>query len=79
MDFLSNFLAVAEKVGLLFLIILLGFICQRKKILTEQANRIAEMDTVTKDDLMTITAADVKTALYGDAQEDGKDPEENKK
>ena len=31
MDFLSNFLAVAEKVGLLFLIILLGFICQRKK------------------------------------------------
>ena len=39
MDFLSNFLAVAEKVGLLFLIILLGFICQRKKILTEQANK----------------------------------------
>jgi len=39
MDFLSNFLTVAEKVGLLFLIIALGFVCQRKKLLTEEANK----------------------------------------
>ena len=37
MDFLSNFLTVAQKVGLLFLIIGLGFLCRRKKILTEEA------------------------------------------
>ncbi|MBE6598774.1 MAG: AAA family ATPase [Ruminococcaceae bacterium] len=36
-----------------------------EKILTEQANRLAEMESVTKEDLMRITAADVKTALYG--------------
>lgn len=29
MDFLASFLAVAEKVGLLFLLIFLGFICWR--------------------------------------------------
>ena len=39
MDFLTNFLTVAEKVGLLFLIIGLGFLCQRKKLLTEEANK----------------------------------------
>ena len=39
MDFLDSFLAVAQKVGLLFIIIALGFICQRVKLLTEQANK----------------------------------------
>ncbi len=39
MDFLTSFLAVAEKVGLLFLIIILGFFCQRIKVLTEEANK----------------------------------------
>lgn len=39
MDFLDSFLAVAQKVGLLFILIALGFICQRVKLLTEQANK----------------------------------------
>lgn len=39
MDFLVSFLAVAEKVGLLFIIIALGFLCQRIKLLTEEANK----------------------------------------
>ncbi len=39
MDFLSSFFAVAEKVGLLFILIALGFLCQRIKILTEEANK----------------------------------------
>ena len=39
MDFLDSFLAVAEKVGLLFIIIALGFVCQRIKLLTEEANK----------------------------------------
>lgn len=39
MDFLTSFLAVTEKVGLLFIIIALGFICQRVKLLTEEANK----------------------------------------
>ena len=39
MDFLVSFLAVAEKVGLLFIIIALGFLCQRVKLLTEEANK----------------------------------------
>ena len=39
MEFLTNFLAVAEKVGLLFLIIMVGFVCQRKGMLTEAANK----------------------------------------
>lgn len=39
MDFLTSFLAVAEKVGLLFIIIALGFLCQRIKLLTEEANK----------------------------------------
>ncbi len=39
MDFLASFLAVSEKVGLLFLLIFLGFICQRIKMLTEEANK----------------------------------------
>lgn len=44
-----------------------------EKILTEQANRIALLDDVSRDDLMKITLADVNTALYGDA--DGTDYE----
>lgn len=36
-----------------------------EKILTEQANRLAEMENVTRDDLMKISLPDVKTALYG--------------
>ena len=39
MDFLNSFLAVAQKVGLLFIIIGLGFVCQRIKLLTEEANK----------------------------------------
>jgi predicted permease len=38
-DFLNSFFPVAEKVGLLFIIIALGFICQRIKLLTEEANK----------------------------------------
>jgi len=43
-----------------------------EKILTEQANRIAAMPEVTRDELMRVTLADVKTALYGEeaAKED---------
>ena len=37
-----------------------------EKILTEQANRIAEMETVSREDLMKITLEDVKKALYGE-------------
>ncbi len=39
MDFLASFLAVAEKVGLLFLLIAIGFVCQRIKLLSEEANK----------------------------------------
>ncbi len=39
MDFLDSFLAVAQKVGLLFIIIALGFLCQKIRILTEEANK----------------------------------------
>lgn len=39
MDFLTSFLVVSEKVGLLFIIIALGFVCQRVKLLTEEANK----------------------------------------
>lgn len=35
-----------------------------EKILTEQANRIAEMDSVSRDDLMKITKSDVTKALF---------------
>ena len=35
-----------------------------EKILTEQANRIAEMDSVSRDDLMKITKDDVTKALF---------------
>ena len=35
-----------------------------EKILTEQANRIAEMESVTREDLMTITKEDVQLALF---------------
>lgn len=39
MEFIQSFLAVAEKVGLLFLLITVGFICQRIKMLTEEVNK----------------------------------------
>ncbi len=39
MSFLDSFLAVSQKVLLLFIIIALGFLCQRKKLLTEEANK----------------------------------------
>ena len=39
MDFIQSFLAVAEKVGLLFILIAVGFVCQRIKMLTEEANK----------------------------------------
>ena len=35
-----------------------------EKILTEQANRIAAMENVSREDLMKITKADVEAALY---------------
>ena len=44
-----------------------------EKILTEQANRIAEMDNVTRDDLMKITKADVTKALFEAESEAPKD------
>lgn len=37
-----------------------------EKILTEQANRIALLETVSRDDLMKITEGDVEAALYED-------------
>ncbi|MBR2617117.1 MAG: AEC family transporter [Clostridia bacterium] len=37
--FLESFLAVAEKVGLLFIFIAIGFICQRTKLLSKEANK----------------------------------------
>jgi len=39
LSFLDSFLAVAQKVGLLFIIIALGFICQKIRLLTEEANK----------------------------------------
>lgn len=39
MGFLDSFLAVAQKVGLLFIIIAIGFLCQRLRLLTEEANK----------------------------------------
>ena len=42
-----------------------------EKILTEQANRIAELDEVTREELMRITKSDVVTALYPDGLADG--------
>lgn len=49
-----------------------------ERILTEQANRIAELENVTKDDLMKITLSDVKTALYGDIPEDAESESSDK-
>ncbi|MBQ4353984.1 MAG: AAA family ATPase [Clostridia bacterium] len=43
-----------------------------EKILTEQANRIAELSDVTRDDLMKITAADVEAALFEADDDDPK-------
>ena len=45
-----------------------------EKILTEQANRIAEMESVTRDDLMRITKDDVIRALF-EAEEGTDDAE----
>lgn len=39
MGFLESFFAVGEKVGLLFLLMSLGFVCQRIKWITEEVNR----------------------------------------
>lgn len=39
-----------------------------EKLLTEQANRIAEMESVSRDDLMKITKADVLAALYENSE-----------
>ncbi|MBQ4353647.1 MAG: AAA family ATPase, partial [Clostridia bacterium] len=46
-----------------------------EKILTEQANRIAELPSVTRDDLMKITKADVTAALF-EAEDDASEPTE---
>ena len=47
-----------------------------EKILTEQANRIAEMETVSRDDLMKIAEADVVAALYETDETDEQSPDE---
>ncbi|MCR5682500.1 MAG: AAA family ATPase [Clostridiales bacterium] len=48
-----------------------------EKILTEQANRIAAMPEITREELMRITLADVKTAVYGeDAAEETDETDE---
>jgi len=39
LDFVYSFFAVAEKVGLLFILIAVGFLCQRIRLLTEEANK----------------------------------------
>ena len=39
MDFWNSFFAVAQKVGLLFILIALGFVCQKIKFLTDEANK----------------------------------------
>lgn len=39
MEFVQSFLAVAEKVCLLFILIGVGFVCQRIKMLTEEVNK----------------------------------------
>ena len=39
MLFFDSFLAVSEKVILLFILIALGFICGKTKLLTEEANK----------------------------------------
>ena len=46
-----------------------------EKILTEQANRVAAMPEVTKDELMRITLDDVKLALYGQPEAEEKSEE----
>lgn len=44
-----------------------------EKLLTEQANRIAEMENVSREDLMKITKADVLSAIYENVAEDKSD------
>lgn len=48
-----------------------------EKILTEQANRIAVLESVSRDDLMKITKSDVITALYEKDPEDAQENNEN--
>ena len=48
-----------------------------EKILTEQANRIAALETVTREDLMTITLDDVKAALSPETEEEEEEKEES--
>jgi len=47
-----------------------------EKILTEQANRIAEMETVSRDDLMKITKSDVTKALFEEEPTETNDKEQ---
>ena len=47
-----------------------------EKILTEQANRIAGMESVTKEDLMRITLDDVKKAVWSDVAPEASDEDE---
>ena len=47
-----------------------------EKILTEQANRIAALDEVSRDDLMRITKADAAAALYPDGLPEPEEKEE---
>ena len=49
-----------------------------EKILTEQANRIASLPSVSRDDLMKITEDDVVSALYEPDDEDEKTEEKSK-
>jgi len=39
LDFFDSFIAVAEKVGLLFILIAVGFVFQKVRLLTEEANK----------------------------------------
>ncbi|MGM9653226.1 MAG: AAA family ATPase [Eubacteriales bacterium] len=52
-----------------------------EKILTAQANRLAEADSITREELMQITRTDVRLAVYGKEElpEDEKTPEDSGK
>ncbi len=50
-----------------------------EKLLTEQANRIAEMEEVSREDLMKIKRADVLAALYEKTEEEEEEEEEEEK
>lgn len=49
-----------------------------EKILTTQANRVAALEMVTKDDLMQITEADVRNAVYPTPEQSDADTHEAK-